>query len=93
VCSSYYDLGSLLPPLLRESYKLQQQPSNLLPSALLVNLENKLFDLPLIPGQRIFIDHFVCSTKGRLFTSRGKPDDSDLYTGGCLLADGAFEQL
>jgi hypothetical protein len=43
----------------------------------------------LFPGQRISVDHFVCSTKGRLFNSRGKTSDGDLYTGGCLFIDHA----
>ena len=43
----------------------------------------------LLPGQRISIDHFVCSTKGRLFSSRGRTAESDLYSGGCLFVDHA----
>jgi len=35
----------------------------------------------LLPGQRVSVDHFVCSTKGRLQTSRGKTADSDMFTG------------
>ena len=38
----------------------------------------------LVPGQRVSVDHFLSSTKGRLFTSAGKSLDSELYTGGCL---------
>ena len=43
----------------------------------------------LVPGQRIAVDHFVCSTKGRLFTSRGKTADSEMFSGGCLFVDHA----
>ena len=39
------------------------------------------------PGQQICIDHFICKNKGRLFTSRGKTDSSDMYGGGCLFVD------
>ena len=43
----------------------------------------------LLPGQRVSIDHFICKTKGRLFTSRGKSKDADLYSGGCIFVDHA----
>ena len=43
----------------------------------------------LLPGQRTSVDHFVCSTKGRLFSSKGKEKDDDKYTGGCIFVDHA----
>ena len=44
----------------------------------------------LLPGQCISVDHFICSTKGRLFTSRGKTSALErLYCGGCLFVDHA----
>jgi hypothetical protein len=43
----------------------------------------------LLPGQKVSADHFVCSTKGRLFESRGKTKDSSMYCGGCLFIDHA----
>lgn len=43
----------------------------------------------LIPGQQVSVDHFVCSTKGRLFTSAGKTADNEMYVGGCLFNDHA----
>lgn len=39
------------------------------------------------PGQLISVDHFVCKTKGRLFSSRGKTTPSDMYCGGCVFVD------
>jgi len=41
----------------------------------------------LFPGQRVSVDHFICSTKGRLFTSAGKTKDSEMYDGGCIFVD------
>ena len=41
----------------------------------------------LFPGQCIAVDHFVCSTLGRLFTSRGKTKESSMYKGGALFVD------
>lgn len=43
----------------------------------------------LLPGQEVSVDHFKCSTKGRLFTSMGKTSDSDMYSGGALFIDHA----
>ena len=43
----------------------------------------------LLPGQAVSVDHFVCSTKGRLFKSRGKTDPKDMYCGGCTFVDHA----
>ena len=41
----------------------------------------------LFPGQGIAVDYYNCSTKGRLFSSRGKPKDTNMYTGGALFMD------
>ena len=41
----------------------------------------------LLPGQRVSVDHFICSTKGRLWTSAGKTKDSEMYDGGCIFVD------
>jgi hypothetical protein len=41
----------------------------------------------LLPGQRVSVDHFTCSTKGRLYTSAGKTKDSEMYDGGCIFVD------
>lgn len=43
----------------------------------------------LLPGQRISVDHFICSTRGRLLTSRGKESEKEKYTGGCIFVDHA----
>ena len=43
----------------------------------------------LFPGQEVSVDHFVCSTKGRLFSSYGRTSDSNLYCGGCIFVDHA----
>ena len=43
----------------------------------------------LLPGQEISVDYFQCSQKGRLFTSRGKSADKDMYSGGCMFVDHA----
>ena len=41
----------------------------------------------LHPGQKVSADHFVCSTKGHLFDSRGKTKEDDMYSGGCIFVD------
>jgi len=41
----------------------------------------------LNPGQEVSVDHFICSTKGRLFSSRGKSLEKDMFTGGAIFVD------
>ena len=43
----------------------------------------------LAPGQRVSVDHFVCSTEGRLFGSRGKTNQDTMCCGGCIFVDHA----
>ncbi|CAJ1930221.1 unnamed protein product [Cylindrotheca closterium] len=43
----------------------------------------------LFPGQKVSVDHFVCSTKGRLLHTFGKEDDSLRFSGGCIFVDHA----
>ena len=40
-----------------------------------------------LPGQRISVDHFVCSTKGRLFSGAGCTNPDHMYCGGCVFVD------
>jgi hypothetical protein len=41
----------------------------------------------IIPGKGISVDHFICSTKGRLLDSLGKTDPAKMYKGGCIFVD------
>ena len=43
----------------------------------------------LLPGAETSVDHFVCSTKGRLSSSFGRSRDEDMYCGGCIFVDHA----
>jgi hypothetical protein len=43
----------------------------------------------LFAGQHVLLDHCVCGTKGRLFTSMGKTSDSDMFDGSCVFIDSA----
>ena len=47
----------------------------------------------LFPGQAILVDHYVCSTLGRLYTGFGKGSDSQMYKGGCLFIDNATSYI
>jgi hypothetical protein len=51
--------------------------------------EGVLRDGDLLPGQTVSADHFICSTKGRLFKSRGRESEQEMYEGGCLFVDHA----
>ena len=43
----------------------------------------------LFPGQKVSVDHFVCSTKGRLPHTYGKEDPKLQYSGGAIFVDHA----
>ena len=48
----------------------------------------------LFPGQRVSIDHFECSAKGRLISSsRGKTPAEDMYRGGAIFVDQASSYI
>ena len=38
-------------------------------------------------GARVAVDHFICSTRGRKFTSKGKEAEKDKYVGGVVFVD------
>ena len=40
-------------------------------------------------GDEASLDHFYCSVKGRLFNSRGKTKEEDMYSGGLMVVDHA----
>ena len=43
----------------------------------------------LIPGEKVSMDHFVVSTPGRLFSSRGRERTDQAYKGGVIFVDHA----
>jgi len=47
----------------------------------------------LFPGQMISVDHFVCSTRGRLTSTYGKEDSKSQYCGGAIFVDHASGYL
>ena len=67
--------------------KQSRRPSPGKISSVVKDVTGALTKGDLVPGQRTSVDHFICSTKGRLFTSRGKTSEQDMYTGGCIFVD------
>jgi hypothetical protein len=43
----------------------------------------------LLPGQEVSVDHFICSTRGRLPNSRGRTSTTSMYQGGAIFVDHA----
>jgi len=41
----------------------------------------------LFPGQRVSVDHFVSSAKGRRVNTFGKESAKDKHVGGCIFVD------
>ncbi len=56
-------------------------------------LEKLLSKDVLRPGQKVSMDHFIVSTPGRLFSSRGSEPDDRMYKGGVLFKDHATDYI
>ena len=56
-------------------------------TAKIADKEGALKKEDLLPGQRVSVDHFVCSTKGRLLSGFGKASEDNMHCGSCLFAD------
>ena len=41
----------------------------------------------LLPGACVSVDHFICNSKGRLFSSMGKSKEERCYSGGAIFID------
>ena len=39
------------------------------------------------PGSGVSVDHFVSKVPGRLYTSKGRSDVTEMYKGGCTKED------
>jgi hypothetical protein len=52
-------------------------------------LEKLLSKEVLIPGQKVSMDHFIVSSPGRLFSSRGREASDKMYKGGVIFVDHA----
>jgi hypothetical protein len=61
----------------------------LTPSSVIRDQTNILKADIVIPGHRVSVGHFICSTRGRLLTSAGKTKLEEMFTGGCIFVDHA----
>ena len=43
----------------------------------------------IIPGQMVSVDHYILRAPGRLYHTKGKSDQSDMFSGGCVFIDHA----
>ena len=43
----------------------------------------------LLPGQMVSADHFISRDPGRLYHTKGKPDQYDMFSGGCIFIEHA----
>ena len=67
--------------------KPRQKPDS---STATIKQEEKLLSKDvLIPGQKISMDHFIVSTPGRLFGSRGRESHDRMFKGGVIFVDHA----
>jgi GAG-pre-integrase domain/Zinc knuckle len=57
-------------------------------TAWIIDEHGVIRDGDCLPGQRVSVDHFVCSTRGRQFNTRGTSnDESKTFMGGALFLD------
>ena len=69
--------------------KQRRRPAPGKKSSVVKDREGALKKDNLFPGQKVSVDHFVCSAKGRLIHTFGKEDPKKQYTGGCIFVDHA----
>ena len=69
--------------------KQHQQPAPAKVSIAIKDQARVLKAQNLILGQQVSFDHFICVTKGRLFSSDGRSLNSDMFSGGCLFIEHA----
>ena len=79
--TSAYKLATYLLCAACQFGKQRQRPSPGKRSSVVKDVQGNLKKDKLFPGQCIAVDHCICSTEGRLFTSRGNTKDTDMYTG------------
>ena len=41
----------------------------------------------LLPGNMVSADHYISRAPGRLYHTKGKSDQSDMFSGGCVFID------
>ena len=44
----------------------------------------------LLPGQMVSADHYISRAPGRLYHTKGKSDQSGMFSGGCVFIDHAI---
>ena len=69
--------------------KARRRPTKSTLTTKVPSRENSLKSDVLFPGQRVSLDHFECSAKGRLLNSRGKTPTDSMYRGGAIFVDQA----
>ena len=51
--------------------------------------EQELKKYHILPVQMVSIDHYISRAPGRLYHTKGKSDQSDMFSGGCVFIDHA----
>ena len=69
--------------------KQRRRPAPGLRRTVVTDREGALKHNDLFPGENVSVDHFVCSTKGRLLHGYGKEDPKTQFVGGALFVDHA----
>ena len=51
--------------------------------------EQELKKNHILRGQMVFVDNYISQALGRLYHTKGKSDQSDMFSGGCVSIDHA----
>ena len=51
--------------------------------------EQELKKCHLLPGQIVSADHYISQDPGRIYHTKGKSDQYDMFSGGCVIIDHA----
>ena len=69
--------------------KAKRRPTDTSTRTSVQEKEHNLKKENLFPGQRVSMDHFTVTQKGRLYSSRGATHTDSMYSGGCIFVDHA----
>ena len=69
--------------------KAKRRPTGATETKPIFEKEGVLKKEDLFPGQRVSIDHFICTKKGRLYESKGQSKETEMYAGGMIFVDHA----
>jgi len=69
--------------------KQKVRPSRATSTSIVRDRDGALSANDLLPGQKVSVDHFISSTRGRLFDTMGRESEDKRFAGGAIFVDHA----